>query len=366
MRILMAGGGTGGHLFPALAIAEELRRQEPGVEILFIGSAHGLERKAVAREGYRFSPVHLRGWNRRLGWETVRFPLVLLRGLIESYRTVRRFRPHAVVGTGGYVSGPALLWAAVMGLPTLIQEQNSLPGATTRILSNRVDEVHISFARSRRYFRRRDHLRLSGNPLRRALGRVDRDRACRAFSFDPDRPVVLITGGSQGAHSINLAVARDFGRLIERRAQVLWQTGSRDLEEMRRRCGEGDGHTVIADFIEDMSLAYAAADVIVCRAGATTVAEVAACGLPAVFVPFPFATADHQRYNALAMVNAGAAEMVLNGQLEKGRLMEILLPLLEDQSKRQAMARKSKRFGRPQAAADVARAVLRLAGKRRR
>jgi len=361
MRVLIAGGGTGGHLFPALAIAEELGRQAPGVEVLFIGSEHGLEREVVTREGFPFAPVHLRGWSRRLGWKTLQFPLSLLRGLVQSYLIVRRFRPHVVVGTGGYVSGPALLWSALIGLPTLIQEQNSLPGATTRILSRRVDEVHLSFAGSRRYFRRRDHLRMSGNPLRSALGRTDRDQACRALSFDPDRPVVLITGGSQGAHSINLAVAEEFERLADQRVQVLWQTGSRDLEEIRRRCeGKGD-RTVITDFIKDMSLAYAAADVVVCRAGATTVAEVAACGLPAVFIPFPFATADHQRFNALAMVNAGAAEMVLNGQLKEGRLMQVLLPLLADESKRQAMAEKSKRFGRPQAAATVARAVCRLA-----
>jgi len=365
MRVLMAGGGTGGHLFPALAIAEELRRQAPGVEILFLGSDHGLERDVVTREGFSFAPVHLRGWSRRLSWKTVQFPLLLLRGLIQSYLIVRRFRPHVVVGTGGYVSGPALLWSALVGLPTLIQEQNSLPGATTRILSRRVDEIHLSFARSRRYFRRRDHLRLSGNPLRSALGRVDRDQARRALSFDPDRPVVLITGGSQGAHSINLAIAEGFERLIERRAQVLWQTGSGDLEQMRRQYGGRGDRTVITDFIEDMSLAYAAADVVVCRAGATTVAEVAVCGLPAVFVPFPYATADHQRFNALALVNAGAAEMVLNGQLKEGRLMEVLLPLLEEPSRRQAMAEKSKRFGRPQASATVARAVCRLAERRR-
>jgi len=366
MRVLIAGGGTGGHLFPALAIAEELRRQAPGVEILFIGREHGMERELVTREGFPFAPVHLRGWNRRLGRETLQFPLSLARGLIQSYLIVRRFRPHVVVGTGGYVSGPALLWSALVGLPTLIQEQNSLPGATTRLLSRRVDEVHLSFARSRRYFRRRDHLRLSGNPLRRTLGRVERSRACRTLSLDPDRPVLLITGGSQGAHSINLAVAEGFEQLAERRVQVLWQTGPRDLEGMRRRCGGRGERTVITDFIQDMSQAYAAADVVVCRAGATTVAEVAACGLPAVFVPFPFATADHQRFNAQAMVNAGAAEMVLNGQLNEGRLMHVLLPLLEDESKRRAMARKSKRFGRPQAAVIVARAVLQLSRKQRR
>lgn len=365
MRVLMAGGGTGGHLFPALAIAEELRRQAPGVEILFIGSDHGLEKGVVTREGYEFAPVRLRGWSRRLNWKTLQFPFFLLRGVLQSYLIVRRFRPHVVVGTGGYVSGPALMWSALMGLPSLIQEQNSLPGITTRILSHRVDEVHLSFTRSRRYFSRRDHLRLSGNPLRGSMGLIERSRACRAFSLDPDHHTVLITGGSQGAHSINLAVADGFDRLADDQVQILWQTGSGDLENIRRRCGGKGYRTVIADFIQDMSMAYAAADVVVCRAGATTVAEVAACGLPAIFVPFPFATADHQRLNALAMVKAGAAEMVLNGELKEGRLMRVLLALLQDESKRQAMARRSGHFGRPQAAATVARAIRRLAENRR-
>jgi UDP-N-acetylglucosamine--N-acetylmuramyl-(pentapeptide) pyrophosphoryl-undecaprenol N-acetylglucosamine transferase len=366
MRVLMAGGGTGGHLFPALAIAEELRRQEPGVEILFIGSDRGLERDVVTREGYDFAPIRLRGWSRRLNWKAFQFPLFLFLGLLQSYFIVRRFRPDVAIGTGGYVSGPAVMWSALMGLPTLIQEQNSLPGVTTRILSGHVDEVHLSFAQSRRYFRRRDHLRLSGNPLRGGVGQIERSQASRAFSFDPYRPAVLITGGSQGAHSINLAVADGFGRLVDRGVQVLWQTGSRDLEAMRQRFS-GEGYrAVITDFIEDMSLAYAAVDVVVCRAGATTVAEVAACGLPAIFVPFPFATADHQRLNALAMVKAGAAEMVLNGELKEGRLIEVLLSLLEDESKRRIMALRSQRFGRPQAAATLVRAVRRLAEKRRR
>jgi UDP-N-acetylglucosamine--N-acetylmuramyl-(pentapeptide) pyrophosphoryl-undecaprenol N-acetylglucosamine transferase len=365
MRILIAGGGTGGHLFPALAIAEELCRQDPGVKILFIGSDRGLEQQMVPRAGFTFAPIRLRGWSRRLNPKTILFPFFLFLGLLQSYFIVRRFRPHAVVGTGGYVSGPAVIWSVMMGLPTLIQEQNSLPGLTTRVLSGHVDEVHLSFAQSRRYFRRRDRLRISGNPLRGSVGCIDRSQACRAFSLDPDRHTVLITGGSQGAHSINLAVANAWNQLTDEGVQVIWQTGTQDMEPMRQRFADKGCPAVIIDFIEDMSLAYGAADVVVCRAGATTVAEVAACGLPAILVPYPFATADHQRLNALAMVRSGAAEMVLNGELKEGRLIEVLLSLLKDRSKRQAMAENSKRLGRPQAAATLARAIRRLAGKRR-
>jgi UDP-N-acetylglucosamine--N-acetylmuramyl-(pentapeptide) pyrophosphoryl-undecaprenol N-acetylglucosamine transferase len=364
MRVLIAGGGTGGHLFPALAIAEELLRQEPGAQVLFIGSDRGMENEVVPRTGFDFAPVTIRGWSRKIGWQTVAFPWYLLRGLFGSLSVLRRFRPHIVVGTGGYVSGPALLLASLMGLPTLIQEQNSLPGATTRILSSRVDQVHLSFPQSRRYFRRQDHLHVSGNPLRGSIGKMDPAEARRVFSLDPARNTILITGGSQGAHSINMSLAGQIDRLAGEDVQLIWQTGSRDLDTIRQRCAGMELKMVIADFIENMSAAYAAADIVVCRAGATTVAEVAACGLPALFVPYPYATADHQRINAQALVEAGAAEMVLNGELRQGRLITSLISLLHDKARRSAMAHKSREYGHPEAAAMIVRAIRKLAQER--
>jgi UDP-N-acetylglucosamine--N-acetylmuramyl-(pentapeptide) pyrophosphoryl-undecaprenol N-acetylglucosamine transferase len=364
MRVLIAGGGTGGHLFPALAIAEELRRQVPGAQILFVGSDRGMEKKVVPREGFAFASVSIRGWSRKLGWQTVAFPWFLLRGLMGSVLILRRFRPHVAVGTGGYVSGPVLLWASLLGVPTLIQEQNSLPGATTRILSSRVDQVHLSFPQSVQYFRRRDHLTVSGNPLRGRVGQVGRAEALVALSLEPARKTVLITGGSQGAHSINMAIAEGLDRILAEDVQLIWQTGSRDLAEIRKRCARKGPRVVVSDFIENMSLAYGAADMVVCRAGATTVAEVAACGLPAVFVPYPYATADHQRINALALVEAGAAEMVLNGELAEGRLLSVMVSLLGDESRMARMTQKSRQFGRPEAAARVVRAIRHLAKER--
>jgi UDP-N-acetylglucosamine--N-acetylmuramyl-(pentapeptide) pyrophosphoryl-undecaprenol N-acetylglucosamine transferase len=296
-----------------------------------------------------------------LDWQAIRFPWCLLLGMLRSWLIVRRFRPHVVVGTGGYVSGPAVLLASLMGVPTLIHEQNSLPGATTRLLSSRVDQVHLSFPHSRRYFRRQNHLRINGNPLRAGMGRVERSEACRSLSLDPRRKTVLITGGSQGAHSVNMAVADDFEQLKTEDVQILWQTGSRDLAMIRERFQDQGRRMVVTDFISDMRMAYGAADVVVCRAGATTVAEVAVCGLPAIFVPYPYATADHQRINALAMVKTGAAEMVLNGELKGGRLMSVLISLLRDETKRKTMAHNSRQFGHPEAAVAVARAVCQLA-----
>jgi UDP-N-acetylglucosamine--N-acetylmuramyl-(pentapeptide) pyrophosphoryl-undecaprenol N-acetylglucosamine transferase len=361
MRVLIAGGGTGGHLFPALAIADELRRQMPDAEILFLGGDRGLERQIVPREAFAFASVPVRGWSRRLCWQTVTFPWFLLFGLWRSFAILRRFRPKVVVGTGGYVSGPAVYLASLMGIPTLIQEQNSLPGATTRILAARVDQVHLSFPQSRKYFRRKGHLKVSGNPVRRALGQADRELAAEAFTLDPERKTVLVMGGSQGAHSINMAVAQGFDRLAGEDIQLIWQTGKHDFAQIHRQFGGRGPKTVIVDFIQDMSSAYGAVDLVVCRAGATTVAEIAGCGLPAVFVPYPFAAADHQRMNAEALVKAGAAKMVLNGDLKGGKLISVLLALLSDDPGLREMARKSKLMSRPEAATTVVGAIRELA-----
>jgi UDP-N-acetylglucosamine--N-acetylmuramyl-(pentapeptide) pyrophosphoryl-undecaprenol N-acetylglucosamine transferase len=363
MRVLIAGGGTGGHLFPALAIAEELRRRIPECEILFVGSDRGMESRIVPQEGFSFAPVSIHGWNRRLGWKALTFVWFLVKGLWSSLMILRGFRPRVVVGTGGYVSGPALFWAAILGLPTLIQEQNSLPGATNRILSHLVDQVHISFAQSSKFFRKKDHLRLSGNPLRQRVGRVARERAAGVFSLDPSLKTVLVMGGSQGAHSINMSLAQDLQRTESAEMQVIWQTGPQDLEQIRQQFAARQPNTVVMDFIQDVGAAYGAADLIICRAGATTVAEVAACGLPAIFVPLPFATADHQRLNAQVLVEAGAAEMVLNGELQTGKLISTLIDLLGDENRLQSMARKSKALGRPEAARTVVRAIEELAGE---
>jgi len=363
MRVLIAGGGTGGHLFPALAIAEELQRRIPESEILFVGSDRGMESRIVPQEGFSFAPVSIRGWNRRLGWQALAFLWFLLKGLWSSLVILRRFRPQIVVGTGGYVSGPAVFWADLLGLPTLIQEQNSLPGATNRILSRLVDQVHISFAQSSKFFRKKDRLRLSGNPLRHRVGQVDRERAAGVFSLDPGLKTVLVMGGSQGAHSINMALAQDLERSDIADVQVIWQTGPRDLEQIRRQFAARQPSTVVMDFVQDVGAAYGAADLIICRAGATTVAEVAACGLPAIFVPLPSATADHQRLNAQVLVEAGAAEMVLNGELQTGKLVSTVIDLLGDEDRLRQMAQKSKALGRPEAAQAVVRAIEELAGE---
>jgi UDP-N-acetylglucosamine--N-acetylmuramyl-(pentapeptide) pyrophosphoryl-undecaprenol N-acetylglucosamine transferase len=363
MRVLIAGGGTGGHLFPALAIAEELRRQVPDAEILFLGGDRGLEGRIVPQEGFDLTTVPIRGWSRKLNWQTMAFPWFLLRGMWRSFMVLRRFRPGVVVGTGGYVSGPAVLLAALMGIPALIQEQNSLPGTTTRMLSSRVDQVHLSFPQSRSFFRRKDHLRVSGNPLRRGLNQVDRAKAAAAWDLDPGRKTVLVMGGSQGAHSINMAVAQGFDRLVAEDIQLIWQTGKQDFDQICRQFAERGPKTVIVGFIQNMGYAYGAADVVVCRAGATTVAEIAACGLPAILVPYPFATADHQRINAQALLRSGAAEMVCNHELGHNRLIPVLLALLRDDRRLREMAERSRELGRPEAAKAVARAIRELAGR---
>ena len=362
IRIVFAGGGTGGHLFPAIAIANEIKKLSGNAEITFIGTRHKIESKVVPQHGYGFKTIWVSGFRRHLTLENVLFPLKIIVALIQSLFLMKRINPHVVVGTGGYVCGPPLLAASLLGIPTVIQEQNSYPGVTTRLLASRADQVHLSFPESKRFLKRTDNVRVTGNPTREIVGRVSREDGARFFSIVSPIKTLLVFGGSLGASSINQAILNCLPSLTKRGIQVVWQTGEIDYQRIAgeaRRLSLTELVKVHA-FIDRMEYAYASCDLAVCRSGATTVAELAKAGVASILVPYPFAAADHQTENARAMVNAGAAVLIRDGDLDE-RLLETIEAIFADPAKMQSMRANALVLGNPMAATTIANAVLELA-----
>jgi UDP-N-acetylglucosamine--N-acetylmuramyl-(pentapeptide) pyrophosphoryl-undecaprenol N-acetylglucosamine transferase len=365
VRIMFAGGGTGGHLYPAIAIAEEIRRRCASAEITFVGNRKNIEALVVPERGFAFLPIWVAGFRRSLSVDTLLSTIKLLVALVQSFFAIRKVRPRVVVGTGGYVCGPPLFVASLLGVPTLIQEQNSVPGATTRILASRASEVHLSFERTRSLIARREGVFVTGNPTREAIGGIDRPHGAERMQTDPRKFTVLVVGGSRGARSINDAMVAVAPSLARMDIQVLWASGREEFDRCRAAIEnlKGSLRSLIRllPYIEEMEFALAAADLVVCRAGATTLAEVARAGLPSVLIPYPFAAADHQSDNAAAMEHAGASVVLRDAEAEK-LLLPVLRELITDPARMRTMADRAKTMGAPGATEILAGAVLRLAG----
>ena len=358
---VFAGGGTGGHLYPALAIAAEIRKAVPGSRICFIGTKGKIEERVVPAEGYEFRTLWISGLRRSLSPGNLLVPLKAVVSVIQAWKHLRELKPRAVVGTGGYVSGPALLAASMMGIPTLIHEQNSVPGETTKFLAKRADEVHVSFGETLKLLPASARAFLSGNPTRGSLANADRAGALEFFGMDPrdTRKVLLVSGGSLGARSVNSAVLDNLGPIAALGLRVIWQTGQADAERVAAAVkGRPAGEIWTGAFIDRMDLAYGAADLALCRAGATTIAELTRLGKPAALVPYPLAAADHQTLNARAMERAGAAVVIADG--EAGKTLAETLGGMLGPGRLEAMARAGAALGRPDAAVVIAARAIAL------
>ncbi|MFN0157758.1 MAG: undecaprenyldiphospho-muramoylpentapeptide beta-N-acetylglucosaminyltransferase [Bacteroidota bacterium] len=359
-RILFAGGGTGGHLFPGIAIADEIKKIRPDAEITFVGTRNKIEARVVPQRGYAFAPIWISGFRRRLSADNLLFPLKTIVALMQSFILILKIRPAVVVGTGGYVCGPVIFAASLLGIPTLIQEQNSYPGVTTRLLAGWATEVHVTFESSLRYLKRTDNVKVTGNPTRATLGTVTRLESAKFFNVDPQKPTLLVFGGSLGARSINDAILAIVDKVAGDHVQMIWQTGESDFDRVKQRLGDGYPDVRLYKFIDQMQHAYAVCDLIVSRAGATSVAEIARAGVPSILVPYPHAAADHQTENARAMVEFGASVMIKDDELAT-RLPGTIQELLGNPERRNGMAEKAKAMGKPGAAPALAQAVITLA-----
>ena len=361
VRIMFAGGGTGGHVFPAIAIADAVVKIEPRAEILFVGTRGKIEERVVPKAGYKFKSIWISGFIRAFDMRNLLFPLKLIISLIQSFILIKKFKPDVVVGTGGYVSGPVVFIASLLGIPTLIHEQNSYPGATTRFLARFVDEIHLSFEVAKKYLKSKAKVFVSGNPVRSSLKIYPREEAVRYFGLDPEKRTLFVFGGSSGARSINEAMLEIFNEIIEKGIQIIWQTGALDYDRIKSAC-EGKSGIKIFKFIDEIDRAYSACDLVLCRAGATTIAEVTYFGVPAILVPYPFATANHQFENARVLFESGGSEILLDAEL-KVKLREKIFNLIEDKEKLEQMRQKVSSFANPEAGVKIARSVLKLAGR---
>jgi UDP-N-acetylglucosamine--N-acetylmuramyl-(pentapeptide) pyrophosphoryl-undecaprenol N-acetylglucosamine transferase len=356
---MIAGGGTGGHIYPGIAVAEELRRLDPKAKFLFVGSDRGLEGKVVPAAGFDLATIPARGVVRTKWW---RLPMAAWGNLIACFKAlnlVRDFQPDVVLGTGGYVSMPVGLAAWLMHKPLILQEQNSVPGLANRVLSKFAEEVHLAFTEARRYLWRRDRLKLTGNPVRRMILSGNRRSARARFGLDEKMLTVFIFGGSRGARRITEAALDAMRRLkgsIE--AQYILQTGKEDFSQAKQETDSIGVRAVVFPFVTEIHEAYAAADVVVSRAGAMTLAEIAASGVPAILVPFPHAAYDHQVKNAQSLTERGAATMILDQELSGERLAQELLALLRDRETLVRFSAHARTFARPDAAERIARSLL--------
>lgn len=363
MKVLIAGGGTGGHVYPGIAVAEELARLRPDAQVVFVGGVRGLEAQAVPEAGFRIRYVTVRGFPRRQWWRWPGAVLANVLGLLQSMWVVMSEKPDVVLGTGGYVSGPVSLAAVLLGRRLVLQEQNSVPGLTNRLLARIADQVHLSFTESRAYFARKDNLRITGNPVRNFILGGERDDAVRHFGLVDGRPTVFVFGGSRGARRINEAAIDAMRRLRGRvDVQFILQTGREDFDEAQKRVTDESLPARVMPFLREIHLAYAAADLLVCRSGAMTLAELAACGTPAILIPYPFAAHNHQEINASNLVERGAATLIPDGELTGERLAKEIAHLLSDRQLLRRMSAHARTFARLDAAERLVRSLEALAG----
>jgi UDP-N-acetylglucosamine--N-acetylmuramyl-(pentapeptide) pyrophosphoryl-undecaprenol N-acetylglucosamine transferase len=365
-RLLIAGGGTGGHVYPAVAVAEEVLARNPKAEVIFIGTAHGMEARILPRLGYDLRTINA---SRLVGaglWTRLKGLLNLVAGCYQSWRILRAHKPQVVLGMGGYVSGPALLAAWTARYPTAIQEQNAAPGFTNRALGKLVRAIYLGFDAARSRFNQAKTC-FTGNPIRHAL--ADTLASAEHRPFTPNQLRVLVFGGSQGARFLNECVPNVLIRLATEHPQlqlsVVHQTGIHDEDVTRTRYAETplEQRVQVTPYIDDMPSAYADADITICRAGALTIAEITAVGLPSLLVPFPHAAGNHQEANAKALVDAGAAHMVRQAEWQEDDVVRWLSELLNGNGETlETMSRQARQVARPRAAARLVDDLERIAG----
>ncbi|HHP7239189.1 undecaprenyldiphospho-muramoylpentapeptide beta-N-acetylglucosaminyltransferase [Longibacter sp.] len=362
-HILIAGGGTGGHVYPAIAIADAITARRPEARVVFAGTEDRLEATAVPNAGYALHPITVSGFQRDLSLQNLSFPVQLAKGLIQSWRLVGAIEPDVAVGTGGYVSGPVLLAAWLRRRPIVIQEQNAYAGVTNRLLSMLASHIHLAFDEARDWVPT-GRATVSGNPTRASLLQADATEARDTLDIPAGALVLLVFGGSLGSEALNTALEGSLSTLLDDpQVHVIWQTGSRYYSAISERVADHPRLRLLK-YIERMDLAYAAADLALCRSGAITCSELMVTGTPAVLVPSPNVVADHQTKNARAMERVGAARVLREPDLE-AHVADVVRELLGDAGVRRDMADAARREARPEAADRIAADVLALADTHR-
>ena len=362
MRLILSGGGTGGHIYPALTLIDAIKNKKPDAEFLYVGTEKGLEADIVPKAGINFTALKLEGGlERRFTLENISRAANAVWSIKHASDIVKNFKPNAVVGTGGYVCGPILLAASLMKVPTLIQEQNAVAGVTNKILSKFVDKIAVGTRDSLKNFPPNKTI-YTGNPIRKEVLAAKKSDGLKEFGFTEDKPIVLISGGSRGARSINNAMIDVLKSAAQKNsAQFLHVTGKGEFDSVMKKLSDLDAPNIkIVPYLYNMPTALAMADLAVFRAGATGLAELTARGVPAILIPYPYAAENHQEFNAKSLVEAGAARMILNKDLTAEILSAQLEELLSSPEKLKSMAEASLSLGKPLAADEIADMILKL------
>jgi UDP-N-acetylglucosamine--N-acetylmuramyl-(pentapeptide) pyrophosphoryl-undecaprenol N-acetylglucosamine transferase len=354
LKVIIAGGGTGGHLFPGLALAEEFKRRDAGTEVTFVGTEHGIEARIIPREGYPIKFLRAEGFVGRSLLKKLRTAVKTALSFLDARRILSSVKPDIVIGVGGYASGAIVLLAGIKSISTMIHEQNSVPGLTNRLLGRIVKRACVTYHESLPFFPM-DRTFLTGNPIRARILQGERETACRLFSLDKSVFTVFVFGGSAGARSINRAMVEALNHLIDlkEKIQFLHQTGEKDYESVREAYRKAGFRGTVAPFIYQMAEAYAASDIVISRAGATTLAEITALGKPAILIPYPFAAGRHQELNAVKLKEMGAAFMFTDDELKGEKLAGNIRELFGDDLMRAEMKKASKGLGRPDACGRI-------------
>jgi UDP-N-acetylglucosamine--N-acetylmuramyl-(pentapeptide) pyrophosphoryl-undecaprenol N-acetylglucosamine transferase len=356
-KFILSGGGTGGHIYPAIAIANELKLQFPDAEFLFVGARDKMEMQKVPQAGYEIKGLWIAGLQRKLTLQNLMFPLKLATSLLESRRIIKQFKPNVVIGTGGFASGPLLQAAGSAGIPTVVQEQNSFPGITNKLLSKKANAICVAYENLERFFPK-EKIVLTGNPVRQDLIDIDskRDEAIAFYGLDLNKKTLLVLGGSLGARRINQLIEKELQNMLSQDVQIIWQCGKLYFEDYKKY---NQQYVRVVDFIERMDFVYAAADVIISRAGASSVSELCIVGKPVIFIPSPNVAEDHQTKNAQAIVDAKGAILLKESELEN-EFSIVFEALLKDQGKQKQLSDNIKKLAMPNATKVIVDQIKKL------
>lgn len=356
-RFLFAGGGTGGHLFPAIAVAEKIKLLKPEADILFVGTKGKIEATVVPDHGFKFRSIWIKGFSRKGLADNLLLPFRVIVSLFQSVIISMDFKPRVAIGSGGYVSGPAIWGASVMGAKILLMEQNSFPGVTTKILERYAKEIYLGFADSQKYFRNPAKLKVLGNPVRESLSVAGKSETLNLFGLSEGKKTVLILGGSLGAKAINNVIASNLNYFKSKGIQLIWQTGKNYIEDYKNLRSEG---VWIDAFIDKMNFAYAACDLVIARAGATTIAELSALGIASVLIPSPNVAENHQYYNAKSLSDVNAAVLLEEKNIEK-EFEKTIDSLINDPGKIETIKNNCRSLGKANAAEIIALNAIKYA-----
>lgn len=360
-KVIISGGGTGGHVFPAIAIANKLKATLDSVEILFVGAKGKLEMTKVPAAGYEIIGLNISGFQRSLSWKNLMFPFKLIASLWKSFQIVRKFKPDVAIGVGGYASGPLLYAASRKGIPTVLQEQNSYPGITNKLLSKRAKKICVAYDGLDKFFEPNKIIK-TGNPVRKEIAEnnIMQLKAKADLGFEKDRTLVLVIGGSLGARTLNDSLLNGLDKLKDESIQVLWQCGKLYYDEFNEKVNHQKYNNIkLTQFITEMDKAYAAADVIISRAGALSISELCLIGKPVILVPSPNVAEDHQTKNAMALVNSNAAVMVKDVEA-RATLVTDAIKLIRNKNKMQELSANIKEMAFPNATETIANEIIAL------